>query len=153
MTRSEDRFKPPALSQEAAIVLALAGTAVPFAASVEDEAERWLRVLRLHGQVGIAMQALGIGETPLETVAQPRAVRLLRRRAVGEDIVEIVADRAARLASGRAAGRISTVDILFALFHVYGRTFDRALYSRGTTREELLERLAEPVDAAVANEL
>src|SRR4051812_39270236 len=40
------------LSQDGAIVLGLAATAVPFATSSEDEAERWLRVMRLHGQVG-----------------------------------------------------------------------------------------------------
>ena len=40
------------LSQDAALVVALAGTAMPFAHSAEDEAERWLRALRLHGQVG-----------------------------------------------------------------------------------------------------
>ena len=32
-------------------MVALAGTAMPFAHSAEDEAERWLRALRLHGQV------------------------------------------------------------------------------------------------------
>ena len=55
------------LSQDAALVVALAGTAMPFAHSAEDEAERWLRALRLHGQVGAALQALGVGESPLMT--------------------------------------------------------------------------------------
>ena len=67
------------LSQDAAIVLALADTAVPFAFSPEDEAERWVRVLRMHGWVGAALQSLGVGEAPLETPAQPASVRLLRR--------------------------------------------------------------------------
>ena len=38
------------LSQDAALVVALAGTAIPFAHSAEDEAERWLRAMRLHGR-------------------------------------------------------------------------------------------------------
>ena len=59
----------PRISQDAAIVLALADTAVPFATSLEDEAERWVRVMRMHGQVGAALQALGVGEAPLETPA------------------------------------------------------------------------------------
>lgn len=130
------------LSQDAAIVLALAETAIPFAASIEDEAERWVRVLRLHGQVGEALQALGVGEAPLESAAQPRAVRILRRRAKGDDIVETVAERAARFARGRRASAIATLDVLFAIFEVYDKAFDRALYIRGTSREELLERLA-----------
>jgi len=129
------------LSQDAAIVLALADTAVPFACSPEDEAERWVRVLRLHGVVGAALQSLGVGEAPLETPAQPAAVRLLRRRPLGEDIVEMVSQQAYDFARGRDAAVVSTVDVLFALFAVYGKTFDRALYVRGTSREELIERL------------
>src|SRR4029079_12272312 len=50
------------LSQDAALVVALAGTAIPFAHSAEDEAERWLRAMRLHGQVGSILQALGVGQ-------------------------------------------------------------------------------------------
>jgi hypothetical protein len=138
----------PVLSQDAAIVLALAETAVPFACSIEDEAERWVRVLRLHGQVGRALQSLGVGEAPLETVAQPKAVRLLQRRPGGENVVEVVSDRARELASSREADVIATIDLLFALLDVYDRYFDRALYIRGTTRDELIERLA--VHAAAA---
>jgi len=132
----------PVLSQDAAIVLALADTAVPYAFSLEDEAERWVRVMRLHGEVGRALQALGVGEAPLETTAHPHAVRILRRRDNGENIVEIVADRARELARLRHASVIATVDVLFAVFDVYGNAFDRALYVRGTSREELIERLA-----------
>ena len=138
-----DPRKTPPLSQDAAIVLALAETAVPFAATTEDEAERWVRVLRLHGQVGCAMQALGVGEAPLETPAQrPRPLKLLRRRRLGDDIVEIVAQSAGYLAAQRGARAVGTLDVLFAVLAHYGRTFDRALYVRGTTRDELLERLA-----------
>jgi len=135
------------LSQDAAIVIALADTAVPFASSPEDEAERWVRVLRLHGWVGTALQSLGVGEAPLETPAQPVSIRLLRKRPLGEDIVEIVSQRADDFARARGSGAVCTVDVLFALFAVYGKTFDRALYIRGTSREELLERL--PADAGV----
>jgi hypothetical protein len=41
---------------------------MPFARTPEEEVERWLRVLRLHGQVGIALQALGVSEVPLPGV-------------------------------------------------------------------------------------
>jgi hypothetical protein len=135
------------LSQDAAIVLALAETAIPFAVSREDEAERWVRLLRLHGQVGLALQALGVGEAPLSTIAQPHAVRVLRSRPLGEDPVTDVTIAARRLASKRGARAAATVDVLFAVIGVYGRTFDRALYIRGTSVEELLERL--PVEAGV----
>src|SRR5438128_11157496 len=89
------------LSEDAAIVLALADTAVPFAVSPEDEAERWVRVLRLHGIVGTALQSLGVGEAPLETAAQPASVRLLRRRPPAEDVLQSVTAEARNFARPR----------------------------------------------------
>jgi hypothetical protein len=144
--------KPPPVSQDAAIVLGLASTALPFATSVEDEAERWLRILRLHGQVGIALQALGVPEGPLETGARdrpPMPAELPERRA--EPVTEVL-NRSRELARRRGAATTGTLDILFALFSVYGRAFDRALYERGTSREELLACLAEhePAGAVTA---
>jgi hypothetical protein len=133
------------LSQDAAIVLALADTAVPFAHSPEDEAERWVRVMRLHGWVGQVLQSLGVGEAPLETPSQPVTVRLLRRRPLGDDVVQSVTDRARDFAIGRGARAVCTVDVLFALFAVYGKVFDRALYIRGTSRDELVEHLPQEV--------
>ena len=128
------------VSQDAAIVLALAETAIPFASTREDEAERWVRVLRLHGQVGGALQGLGVGEAPLETIAQEPATKTPRKP--GENVVHEVAAAASRYASGRGAKLIGTVDVLFAVFEIYGKGFDRALYVRGASRDELLERLA-----------
>jgi hypothetical protein len=138
------------LSQDAAIVLALAETAIPFAISREDEAERWVRLLRLNGQVGSALQALGVGEAPLQTMAQPHAVRVLRSRPLDEDPVADVTLAAYRLATKRGARAAATVDVLFAVIGVYGKTFDRALYIRGTSVEELLGRLATEVEAPAA---
>lgn len=128
------------LSQDAAIVLGLARTAVPFAASRQDEAERWVRVLRLHGQVGRAMQALGLGEAPLESPATPQAVRLNQRRDTAA-VVEQVEARSMELAAERRAQLVSTVDIFFALLDIYSYSLERALYSRGTTRLELIQEL------------
>src|SRR3954471_4938489 len=89
------------LSQDAAIVLALADTAIPFAASREDEAERWVRVLRLHGQVGGVLQALGIGAAPLETTAY---IPSESRPGV---TVGAVAAAAQRFGAARGAGLVS----------------------------------------------
>ena len=130
----------PRLSQDAAIVLGLARTAVPFAAGREDEAERWVRVLRLHGQVGLAMQSLGLGEAPLESPAVPQAVRLGQERNPVA-AVDQVETRAFELAAERRAQLLSTVDIFFALLDIYGYSFERALYARGTTRLELIQEL------------
>ena len=127
------------LSQDAALVVALAGTAIPFAHSAEDEAERWLRAMRLHGQVGAILQALGVGEAPLMTgTASSDGVETPN---LGPDVLDDVTGRASQFAEGRGAESVGTADILFAVFDVYGKRFDRALYLRGTSREELVERL------------
>jgi hypothetical protein len=129
------------MSQDAALVTALAGTAMPFSHSAEDQAERWLRALRLHGEVGAALQALGVGEAPLMTgngEDTPADTPLPEG-----DVVERVVGRASELARARRAASVSTADVLFAVFEEYGRLMDRALYLRGTSREELTQRLAE----------
>lgn len=128
------------LSQDAALVVALAGTAMPFAHSAEDEAERWLRALRLHGEVGSSLQALGVGEAPLMTGSEaeeggPGTPPL------GAEVLDEVTRLADGFASARDAETIGTADLLFGVFEVYGKLFDRVLYLRGTSREELTERL------------
>jgi hypothetical protein len=135
MTASQPQIP---LSQDAAIVLALAETALPFSTCREDEAERWVRVLRMHGQVGGALQALGVGEAPLETMADAPTARTPRRPGP----VGGVARAADRYAHGRSAKLVGTIDVLFGVFEVYGAAFDRALYVRGASREELIQRLA-----------
>lgn len=130
------------LSQDAALVVALAGTAMPFAHSAEDEAERWLRALRLHGQVGAALQGLGVGEAPLMTGSEPAGRQPSGTPPLGADVLERVTRCASAFSAARRTDAVSTADLLFALFEVYDRLLDRALYLRGTSREELLERLA-----------
>jgi hypothetical protein len=129
------------LSQDAALVVTLAGTAMAFSHSAEDEAERWLRALRLHGQVGNALQALGVGEAPLMTGSEPKSDEERPPPALGRGAVEEVTRRAERMAESRSGDTIGTADVLFAILDIYGGLFDRALYLRGTSREELLERL------------
>jgi len=129
------------LSQDAALVAALAGTAMPFAHSAEDQAERWLRAIRLHGQVGAAMQALGIGEAPLMTRAESPVAR--ETAAPAGDVAGRAVALASELATERGAPCVGTLDLLFALFEIYGGLIDRALYLRGASKDELLGRLAE----------
>ena len=136
------------LSQDAALVVALAGTAMPFSHSAADEAERWLRTLRLHGRVGAALQSLGVGEAPLMTVSEPVPAKPAGVSTNGGDVVAEVTRRASSFATQRGAECVATVDLLFSLLDVYDRLFDRALYQRGATREELLERLSSSAQPA-----
>ena len=128
------------LSQDAALVVALAGTAMPFAHSAEDEAERWLRALRLHDQVGSALQALGVGEAPLMTGSET-GENGPGTPPMGADVLDEVTRLAAEYAAAREAETVGTADLLFGVFDVYGKLFERVLYLRGTSREELTERL------------
>jgi hypothetical protein len=131
------------MSQDAALVATLAGTAMPFAHSAEDQAERWLRVLRLHGAVGSTLQALGVGEAPLMTGSEPVSEIPSGSPLPPGNVVQRVVDSARDYAADRKADQVTTADLLFAVLEEYGKLMDRALYLRGTSREELLERLAE----------
>jgi hypothetical protein len=131
----------PVLAPDAAIVLGIASTAMPFARTQEDEVERWLRLLRLHGQVGAALQALGVSEGAL-----PEEEGAVHEQhggdAIGEhDAVARVSEQAVRVAAERGAPAIATIDVLLAVMSVYGDEFDRALRAHGTDSDEVLERL------------
>jgi hypothetical protein len=142
--------KMPALAPDAAIVLGIAATAIPFARTPEDEAERWLRVLRLQGEVGSAMQALGVSEESIElhpenghagpAASAPHAGE--PATADHADVIVTVVERAARIAAERRAAGVTTTDILLAVLDVYGSVFERALRAHGTDTGEVLERLA-----------
>ena len=133
----------PRLSQDAALTLGLAGTSILHARDDHDAAERWVRVLRLYGVVGAAMQALGVDETPIDTAAAPPEQRHKPDKVPG---AEEVTARSRDMALHRGAPAVGTIDVLFACFDLYGSAFDRALYVRGTSRDELLERIAYEVE-------
>ena len=132
----------PTLAPDAAMVLGIASTALPFARTPDAEAERWLRVLRLHGRVGAALQALGVSEVSLVS-EEGEAARAAR--AGGEpqrqDAVTRIAEYAAAIASRRGAPGVATTDLLIAVMRIYGPAFDRVLRAHGTDRDEVLARL------------
>jgi len=141
----------PVLAPDAAMVLGIASTAMPFARTREAEAERWLRLLRLHGEVGIALQALGVSETALE----PRDADAAREPSAPSsdaepDAVARVIEHTARFAGERGADGVATTDVLMAVMHVYGEDFDRVLRAHGSDRDEVLERLGANVAASTS---
>ena len=132
-------------SVSAAIFLALAETLVPFASSRADEAERWLRIMREHGDVGEALARLGMASGQLSTPSLGSA-----SREPDPDPVTAVASEAASFAAERNAPAIDGVDVLFAVMLEYGSLFDRALYgATNGQRHELLAALGR-LDARVA---
>jgi hypothetical protein len=139
----------PAPDVDTAIVLGMASTALPFADTREAEAERWLRILRMHGEAGEALQALGVSEAPLEA-STPDAVG---PPAIGghdaREVIKAVTERAVAAAAQRGSRVVTAADVLMAVMDFYGEDFDRVLHVHGIHRDELLLRL-EPLPAAGA---
>lgn len=138
----------PTLAPDAAMVLGIAATAIPFARTPEDEAERWLRLLRLHGEVGNVLQSLGVSEDAItlhpENGRDPAASAAPGAAAGGgrPDVIALVCESAAQIAAERGAGGVATTDLLIAVLQVYGPVFEQALRAHGTDSDEVLERLA-----------
>jgi hypothetical protein len=132
----------PALAPDAAIALGIASTALPFARTREEAAERWLRVLRLNGEVGVALQTLGVSEGPLQAPGESSdRERVAAARADDHDAVSQVTDHAVHIARQRGAQGVATTDVLLAVMRVYGTDFDRVLQAHGTDRDEVIEQL------------
>ncbi|HEV3093874.1 MAG TPA: hypothetical protein VGY30_05095 [Solirubrobacteraceae bacterium] len=141
----------PTVASDAAIVLGIASTAMPFARTPEAEAERWLRILRLHGEAGAVLQALGVSEGRLDEHAHDAdleyppdsADRGSETPSVGQrpDPVERVIDEAVGIAGRRGRSGVATTELLLAVVCVYGADFDRVLRAHGTDRDELVQRL------------
>jgi len=134
----------PTLAPDAAIVLGIAATAIPFARTPEDEAERWLRILRLHGEVGAALQALGVSEDSLRAGREELDGERFSDATNPEhrDVIGLVTEHAVQVAIDRDSAGVGTIDVLMAVMQVYGTVFERALRAHGTDANEVLERLA-----------
>jgi len=136
----------PVLAPDAELVLGIAATAIPFARTGDAEAERWLRVLRLHGEVGAALQGLGVSEVPLasngtsdhEHAGPPEAGA---HNPGAHDAVAHVTEQATHIASQRGATGVATTDVLIAVMQVYGEDFEQVLRTHGTDGDEVLQRL------------
>jgi hypothetical protein len=121
----------------AKMAVGLAATAMPFARSHAEEAERWLRILRVNGGVGNAMQAIGVSEHSLVSHAGSTASEPCRPDALAQ-----VIDAALRSAREGDADVVTTADLFAGVAATYGPAFEHALAIRGTSSAEVLERVA-----------
>src|SRR5207253_3152991 len=118
---------PPGLplTGDVTLMLGIASTALPFAESVEDEAERWLRLLRRHGEAGAVLASLGVSEARIE---RPGDAHASDRTELGDSrVITSVVTQATRIAAKRGAPKVTTTDVLLAVMDVYGDTFSRVL--------------------------
>jgi hypothetical protein len=111
---------------------------MPFARTPEAALERWLRILRLYGDAGAALQSLGVGEDRVQALEQP-AGKLAG--ACEGDGIDQVCEKAWEIAHEHGGGLITTAHLLLAVMSLYGAEFDRVLEAHGCDREELAQRL------------
>lgn len=145
--RISDRATPP-LTADAALMLGIASTAMPFAQSPEDQAERWLRALRNHGESGAILASLGLSEAPLRAT-DPDATLEVSAPA-DSDAVATVTTAASQIAAVRGVPKLGTAEVLQAVIDVYGPIFYRVLSAHGVDPAELKARIAnaDPAPAA-----
>jgi hypothetical protein len=128
------------LTEDAAMVLAIASTAMPFAQSRDAQAERWLRALRTSGEAGIVLMSLGTSNDPGEGTSDC-AVEDQSGRAMERDVVAAITREARLIADLRKHRAIHTTDLLDAVMDVYGPTFARALTRHGVNADDMTKRL------------
>jgi ATP-dependent Clp protease ATP-binding subunit ClpA len=131
----------PTLAPDTALLLGMASTALPFARTPEDKAERWLRVLFLHGEVGAVLTELKLSEGRLQASGENTDREPPSSRIDDRDAIEKVTEHATRVARQRGAARVATTDVLMAVMDVYGPDFDHVLQAHGTDRKAVVERL------------
>ncbi len=144
--RAPDGTTPP-LTADAALMLGIASTAMPFAQSAEEQAERWLRALRNHGESGAILASLGLSEATLEPADEGVTDEV---SAPGDpDAVGTVTSAAGRIAAERGCPKLGTTEVLQAVIDVYGAIFYRVVSAHGVDPAELKARMAstEPAPA------
>jgi anti-sigma B factor antagonist len=129
----------PPLTGDAALLLGITATAMPFAQSHEEQAERWLRALRRHGEAGAVLASLGVQEGPVSRPGDTGPAD--PSWPFDTEAVESVTETAGRIAAGRGAAKLTTSDVLRAVIDVYGETFERVLEAHDVKLGELGERL------------
>ncbi len=136
---------PLECSADAAVVLALAGTAVGFADGPAEEVERWLRALESAGDAREALtraRAVAAGSPDAAVAVAPAAVASLDDRS-GQDRLDAVMEAAGEAAEERGSAAFGTADLLHACLAVYGPAMERALVAGGAPPELVLESHAD----------
>lgn len=117
---------PRPLGDDAALVLGLAGTALPFAESRVGEAERWVRILSRYGDAARILRAASVRSELLASIAEDEG---RPGSAIGsvDGRTARVLEHANRSAIDRGASEVGTVDLLSGVMAVYGSDLDRVL--------------------------
>jgi anti-sigma B factor antagonist len=132
------------LTPDAAMVLGIAASAMPFARSSAEQAERWLRILCRYGDSASVLASLGItDELPEAPVERAEATGHPPARPVDRDPVATVTRSAEVAVHGRGEAGVRPSDLLQAVMGVYGSEFEHVLMVHGVERADVVERLRE----------
>jgi anti-anti-sigma factor len=134
--------EPCELSEDAATVVGLVSTAMPFASGPVDQVERWLKVLSRNGDAGFVLDAAGIrdrssGDSETRSGSGWSAPLPLDGDPVGA--ITAYANRAVRSRGGTTT---RSTDLLEAVRDLYGDVFEEVLCRHSAEPEGALERLS-----------
>ncbi|HWD64984.1 MAG TPA: STAS domain-containing protein [Solirubrobacteraceae bacterium] len=139
----EPDAEPCELSEDAAAVVGLVSTAMPFAGGPADQVERWLKALSRNGDAGFVLGAAGVadqtaGDPQPESNAAPSSA--LPPEADPVDAITAYANRAVR---SRGETTTRSTDLLEAVRDLYGDVFEDVLRRHSAQPEGALERLSQ----------
>jgi anti-sigma B factor antagonist len=132
--------EPCELSEDAATVVGLVSTAMPFASDPADQVERWLKALSRNGEAGFVLDAAGIGDRSVgSSAADPGRPSALPPEV---DPVDAVTAYASRLTHARGDRTTRSTDLLQAVRDIYGDVFIEVLSRHSAEPEDALTRLS-----------
>jgi len=130
------------LTPDAAMVLGIAASAMPFARSSAEQAERWLRILCRYGDSAVVLASLGItDELPDAAGERAEGAEPSPERPVDRDPVATVTRSAELAAHDRGESGIRPSDLLQAVMSVYGSQFEHVLMLHGVGSADVIEGL------------
>jgi len=133
------------LTPDAAMVLGIAASAMPFARSSAEQAERWLRILCRYGDSAVVLASLGITDELPDAASEgaegAEGVEQSPGRPVDRDPVAAVTRSAELAARDRGESGIRPSDLLQAVMSVYGSQFERVLMLHGVGSADVIEGL------------
>lgn len=134
--------EPCELSEDAAAVVGLVATAMPFAGGPADQVERWLKALARNGDAGFVLDAAGIAERSAGNPAAPASAASSALPPEADPVDEVTA-HANRAVRSRGERTTRSTDLLEAVRDLYGDVFEDVLRRHSAQPEGALERLSQ----------
>jgi anti-sigma B factor antagonist len=128
------------LTPEAAVLAAIADTAIPFALTRDEQAARWVRILRSDSDTGIALAALAGSLDPRPAGGSGASAAL--------ESPETVIEHATRLAFVRGALTVDPRDLLAAVLQIYRAELQPTLDPDPAAYDAFVDEFQNPLNRA-----